>query len=72
MAVVGAGWWLSHQTTFTLPETVIERPFTAAKLARFLSECDPSPLESSCKLGVDSWFYPKLQAAAERWIRKPQ
>jgi len=59
-------------TDFTLPETVIERPFTAAKLAWFLSECDPSPLESSCQLGVDSWFYPKLQAAAERWIRKPQ
>ena len=59
-------------TEFTLPYTVIDRPFTAAGLAKFLSDCHPSPLESSCKLGVDSWFYPKLQAAAERWIRKPQ
>jgi len=72
VAVVGAGWWLPYQDTFTLPQTFIVRPFTAAKLARFLSECDPSPLESSCQLGVDSWFYPKLQAAAQRWFRKPR
>jgi len=58
-----------YDTEFDLPEAAIDRPFTAKELAEFLSSCDPSPLESSCKMGVSSWFYPDLQAAAEPFMR---
>ncbi len=61
-----------NDTEFDLPKAVIDSPFTVVELAQFLSDCDPSPLESKCKLGVSSWFYPDLQAAAQRWFRKPR
>lgn len=59
-----------YDTDFDLPKAVIDRPFTVRELAQFLSDCDPSPLESSCKLGVSSWFYPDLQVTAEPMIRR--
>ena len=57
-----------YETEFDLPSTTISKPFTAEELLESLAQCDPSPLESSCKIGVSSWFYPDIETLAAKTL----
>lgn len=55
-----------YETEIRLPAADLEAPPTATELLRLLQEADPSPLVSSCELRLESFFYPDLDALADR------
>lgn len=54
------------ETDFALPLMQVDRALTAEELLDLLASTDPSPLESSCQLRLDSPFYPELDLLADR------
>jgi hypothetical protein len=54
------------ETEYALPRTQISQALTAQEVLRLLQDAEPSPLTSSCRLRLDSAFYPGLDDLADR------
>ena len=54
------------ESEYTLARAVIGLALTAEELLRLLQDAEPSPLTSSCRLRLDSAFYPGLDELADR------
>ena len=51
-------------TEFQLPVQRVSASLTAGEVLVMLRDSEPSPTDTSCQVGFDSCFYPKLDALA--------
>jgi len=55
-----------YDTEFELPCREIESPLTAEEVVEVFRDAAPSPMDTSCEIEFQSFFYPKLGQVAER------
>jgi hypothetical protein len=53
-----------YETEFELPSSRVEAPLTAQEVLLVFRDAEPSPLETSCQVEFQSFYYPHLDELA--------
>jgi hypothetical protein len=53
-----------YGTEFALPLTKVDRPLSAKEVLVLFRDAEPSPTQTSCRIGFQSYFYPELESLA--------
>jgi tetratricopeptide (TPR) repeat protein len=60
-----------YGTEYQLPVQKVSASLTAEEVLVMFRDAEPSPTDTSCQIGFNSWFYPDLDAVAVEMGMKP-